>query len=1017
MRFTIVLLLITASCGLSAQQILFDKTIPEQNVPQASRLKSEIRSHYLDSRYVSQADFFTPQDFFIAITPNLIVKSKFVKMYTYPSGSSSYEGKLEGPATGKITFSKFNDRMAGLILLDDGRKYMIDQVSSDIFSISLSNEFGFVPQENHNDFVEVSGQTHPSANVSNVCDLNVCSGPSTIDIMVVYTQQAENSWGGAASTIANITQAVTNMNTSMPSSGINNVTFRLVHTAKVTYTESGNFSTDLSRLSATSDGYMDNVHALRDQYGADIVSLIIGSPTSSCGIGYLNTNASAYSSANAFNVTLYSCVIGNFTLAHESGHNMGLRHDWYVDASTSPCSHHHGYVNQTALNLGASSPTSSRWRTIMAYNDRCSVAGFNCTRVNLWSNPNLTYNGDATGSPIGTGEASDEAYAFNRMACLVASFRSTTDGGGGGGTQSCDAPSGLSTLNLTSTSATASWNAVTGASSYEVDYRATSWSYWINIASGLTSTSWGLAAMTPGISYEWRVRTNCSFGTSSYTQTQFTTQSSTSCNAPSGLTTINITTTGATATWSPVSGANSYNVDYKASSSGQWINIVSGLTSTSWGLAGISPATSYDWRVRANCSSGASSYTQTQFTTQSITSCDAPSGLAMINITTTSSTATWSPVSGANSYNVDYKASSSGQWINIASGLTSTSWGLAAMSPSTSYDWRVRANCSSGNSSYTQAQFSTLSQSQSGCNAPGGLSAYNIATNTATVSWNAVSGVIGYTVEYKPTFSSTWIVGSSITYATSLNLYALSAATTYDWRVKSMCTVVDGSSYSTAQFVTSGSTPPPASPTCPGPYDISSNGSTGGAASIPLNTDIKGAVSPKNDIDHYKFTISTGGTITVSLTTLPANYNLAVLNSSGGQIGISENNGPQSETITLNVAAGTYYAKVFPKGNVSSATSCYTVRVQTGTANDLIVKNNFAINLFPNPAHNQLNVWIDGIDKKADIMLFDVMGKLITQQVATNTLTQIDIAKLSAGFYMVRVNDGKETRFAKFVKQ
>jgi hypothetical protein len=57
------------------------------------------------------------------------------------------------------------------------------------------------------------------------------------------------------------------------------------------------------------------------------------------------------------------------------GHNMGLRHDWYVDASTTPCSHQHGYVNETALAQGTSSSSSSRWRTIMAYNDRCAVAG------------------------------------------------------------------------------------------------------------------------------------------------------------------------------------------------------------------------------------------------------------------------------------------------------------------------------------------------------------------------------------------------------------------------------------------------------------------------------------------------------------------------------------------------------------------------------------------------------------------------------------------------------------------
>ena len=817
MRILILSLLLSASSILSAQQLLFDKTIPERDVPDAFRLKSEMRSHYMSSRYVSQAEFMAQQDFFIMISPSLIVKSKFIKTHVYPTGSFSYEGRLEGPATGHISFSKYNDRTAGLILLDDGRKFMIDQLSPTIFAISLSSESAFNELEKGPDFIEMSGQSQPNAAVTSICDLaSPCPGASIIDIMVVYTQQAENNWGGAANTVANITQAVTNMNASMTNSGINNVTFRLVHTEKVTYTESGNFSTDLSRLGGTSDGFMDNIHTLRNQYGADLVSLIIGSPTSSCGIGYLNTNSTSYSSTAAFNVSLYSCVVGNFTMAHECGHNMGLRHDWYVDGSTTPCSHHHGYVNQVAIAQGTSSPSSSRWRTIMAYNDQCANGGFNCTRINRWSNPNLTYNGDATGRAIGNTQPSDEAYAFYRMACLVAAFRPEAS----------------------------------------------------------------------------------------------------ACSTPGGLTASAITTSQATLSWSAVSGANNYDVDYKAASSGTWINAATGTTTLSVNLTGLTEATVYDWRVKANCSSGSSSYAQSQFTTQSTPTCNAPAGLTSSNITNNSATVSWSSVSGANNYDVDYKTASSGIWINAATNTTSLSVNLNGLTASTLYDWRVRANC------------------------------------------------------------------------TSLS-----------------------SNYSTAQFTTSTAPSP-----CPGPYDISTNGSIAGAAVIPLNTDIKGTLSPKNDNDHYKFTITTGGTIIVTLTTLPANYNLALLNSSGTQIAISQNNGTQNETININVPAGDYFAKAFPKGNVSNATSCYTLRVETGSAPDVQVNPEFTLNLFPNPAGNQLNVWIEGVEKKTEIKVYNLLGKLVMKQGSTATLTQLNISKLPAGFYLVNVNDGKETRSAKFVK-
>src|SRR5436190_4347105 len=235
-----------------------------------------------------------------------------------------------------------------------------------------------------------------------------------------------------------------------------------------------------------------------------------------------------------------------------------------------------------------------------------------------------------------------------------------------------------------------------------------------------------------------------------------------------------------------------------------------------------------------------------------------------------------------------------------------------------------------GNSSITQSEIATQATSTS-CTAPGGLSASNIATTTATLNWNAVSGALVYTVQYKPTTSSTWIVATSGTYGLSVNLYSLSANTTYDWRVYTNCSLSEASTYSYAQFTSSGSTPPSVS-ACPGLDDVSTNGSISGAAAINVNTDVKGTIAPVNDIDHYKFTISSYGTINVWLTTLPANYNLALFNSSGVQIGISQNKGSKNESISLIVEPGVYYAKVFPVGNASSATSCYTLRVQTITA-------------------------------------------------------------------------------------
>ncbi|HET6766375.1 MAG TPA: zinc-dependent metalloprotease family protein [Chitinophagaceae bacterium] len=306
------------------------------------------------------------------------------------------------------------------------------------------------------------------------------------------------------------------------------------------------------------------------------------------------------------------------------------------------------------------------------------------------------------------------------------------------------------------------------------------------------------------------------------------------------------------------------------------------------------------------------------------------------------------------------------------------------------------------------------------CGDPTGLSTTAITTNSATVNWSAVASAISYDVQYKAASSGIWSNAATGITSLSVNLSGLSSSTFYDWRVRANCSGGSGN-YVQSQFTTAA-----VGGACPGPYDVSTNGSTGGAATILLNTDVKGTLSPRGDNDYYRFTIATGGTITLSLTTLPANYQLALLNSGGSQIAVSQNNGTASETINATVSAGTYYARVFPKGNANNATTCYTLHVQTGTAgrnSDVITSSRvipadgIRLSLFPNPAGQTLNVLLDGMNDKTEIKVYNVMGNLVMRQVTNKTNTQVNVSKLPAGVYMVSVSDGIATRNSKFVKE
>jgi hypothetical protein len=230
---------------------------------------------------------------------------------------------------------------------------------------------------------------------------------SSLDIMVVYTPAAAN---GSADIGAEIQLAVDETNQSYLNSGID-TQLNLVHTAQVNYTESGDAYTDRNRLQDPADGYLDEVHALRDTYCADMVSLWV-EYLNACGVAYIMTSVSTSFENYAFMVVRRpNCATGYFSFGHEFGHLQSARHDWTVDSTNySPYTYNHGYVD----------PGDS-WRTVMAYGNACS----GCTRIPYWSNPDVLYFSQPMGIPEGQYQAADNRKTLNNTAFTVANFRTS----------------------------------------------------------------------------------------------------------------------------------------------------------------------------------------------------------------------------------------------------------------------------------------------------------------------------------------------------------------------------------------------------------------------------------------------------------------------------------------------------------------------------------------------------------------------------------------------------------------
>ena len=203
-----------------------------------------------------------------------------------------------------------------------------------------------------------------------------------IDVIVAYTKKAASNYSEIKHQLVDAT--IEETNESFRRSNLGHVKLRLVHAYQTDYVEEGAHFDHVWRFADTGDGYMEEIHALRDKYRADIAILFVDD-AKGCGLA-TRVRADA---EEAFAVVHHECAAKNYTLAHEIGHLIGARHEL-------------SYVRGT------------KWRDIMGDKDSCG----GCPRVPVWSSPSVLVNGE----PAGSAER-DNARVIAEQAARVAAFR------------------------------------------------------------------------------------------------------------------------------------------------------------------------------------------------------------------------------------------------------------------------------------------------------------------------------------------------------------------------------------------------------------------------------------------------------------------------------------------------------------------------------------------------------------------------------------------------------------------
>lgn len=301
-----------------------------------------IRSRYVDLRLNLFDSSIAPAQSKVAQTaaktitlnlfPDVTLVATLDKAQDRPGGLI-WLGRVQNQPNSRVIFSLLNGVLSGNITTGT-TFYQVRYAGNNVHQINQINPRAFPADKK------------PLA--VNKSKLQMTQAPqstdpaSPIEVLVVYTPAALNAAGGVNGIDTLIDLAVLESNTSFDNSRVA-TQLLLLYKGMTNYVESGDFDTDLARLQNPSDGFMDDLPALRDRYGADVVTLITEG-SQYCGVAFDIMNpVSPMFAPFAYNVVARMCAAGNYTYAHELGHLMSARHDWATDPTdNAPFTYNHG---------------------------------------------------------------------------------------------------------------------------------------------------------------------------------------------------------------------------------------------------------------------------------------------------------------------------------------------------------------------------------------------------------------------------------------------------------------------------------------------------------------------------------------------------------------------------------------------------------------------------------------------------------------------------------------------------
>ncbi len=334
------------------------------------------------------------------------------------------------------------------------------------------------------DHSDVLMRQRSSKRVSNLT-LPQSTGTAIIDVMIVYTPAAE-AWALSEEAGGVGIQNVINQSMTLAQNAVDNsnidLEFRLVHAAKVNYTEtvtedeSGEMVNDSGvDLENLTNGEIPNVHELREQYKADLVAMFTDVEDTG-GIAWMATG-DIDDAEYAFSITRVQQAANTSTHAHEMGHNMGNDHTRNQKESPSI----DGGIFEYSTGWRWIGNNGETFISVMSYDEPADddengkdedgnpIYGI---QVDYFSNPDISFQGVPTGSYSGKYAPADASRSMREMMSTVSNYRvsvqddDNNDDNGGGDDDNDDEPVDTSaipenlTLQYSEGTITLNWDAV-----------------------------------------------------------------------------------------------------------------------------------------------------------------------------------------------------------------------------------------------------------------------------------------------------------------------------------------------------------------------------------------------------------------------------------------------------------------------------------------------------------------------------------------------------------------------------